>query len=57
MDVATLDGGFRDEPLTQQRIFVSFHPEQEQSTALVVVQGMVSTMQSNLNFSMHVESV
>ena len=47
----------KEEPLTKQRIFVTFHPEQEQSTALFTAQGKASTTQSNLNLSMYVESV
>ena len=50
-DVAMLGGGFMDEPLTQQRIFVSFHPEQEQSTALFVAQGKVMPTRIYLNSS------
>ena len=41
-----------DIPLTQQRIFDTFNPEQEQSTALFVAQGMASPTQINLNFSL-----
>ena len=51
MDVATLGKGYMDEPFAQQRIFITFYPEQEQSTTLVVAQGEALPTQIYLNSS------
>ena len=49
--MSPLSKGDKDIPFAQQRIFVTFDPEQEQSTALFVAQGMALPTQINLNFS------
>ncbi|MEG0482280.1 MAG: hypothetical protein RR575_05595 [Acinetobacter sp.] len=44
--MSPLDKGDKDIPFVQQRIFVTFHPEQKQSIALFAAQGKAPPTQT-----------